>query len=230
MNLLLYGLYVASRAYVVHVTHTTGENLTPIQSACVSSWTQACNATRVIIWTDKSIPDVLKQCDIECPRCSGIQLSDLCRLCVLYLYGGVYADTDVQCFSRFDTRLRPDVLYIYEGPSKIDNGIQNALIVSRKRKHPLLLTLLQSAKSWTWVWPISHSLDWSILKASSVATAGNPWIRAVLGKSPGNMRLLPYEKYSCQKSADAIPAYRKMLCNSSKTIKYAVHHNQKSWV
>jgi inositol phosphorylceramide mannosyltransferase catalytic subunit len=64
--------------------------------------------------------------------------SDIARWLVLYLYGGVYADTDVECLAPFDVFLNNEM---FVGKSYPPNGIGNA-VIGATQGHPLSLKIL----------------------------------------------------------------------------------------
>lgn len=60
---------------------------------------------------------------------------DFARICILYKYGGIYADMDQYCFENFYDDLNRN-LALVESASTVDETIQNSLMASTKNnKH-----------------------------------------------------------------------------------------------
>ena len=134
----------------------------------------------------------------------------------------------MECLNPFYARLDKNKVWISEGPSAIDRGYQNALIVSKTPRHAVLRRILDAASKWTTVWAVSGALDWKIARATSAATAGNPWLARVM-RSKAQLGVLPYEYYNCQANNDASAA-QVATCRNTSIVKFTVHHNQKSWI
>ena len=90
-------------------------------------------------WTDDNLPEMPEEiADIVQEEKYLVSIrSDILRLYVLSVYGGVYSDTDIQCLKPFDEFLRFDFFTGYES----DNFLCNALIGCTKN-NPVTNTLL----------------------------------------------------------------------------------------
>ena len=66
--------------------------------------------------------------------------SDIARWCILWLYGGVYVDTDVECLANFDEFMDNEM---FAGISYEPNGIGNA-VVGAVPKHRLSYAIMMA--------------------------------------------------------------------------------------
>ena len=108
-----------------------------------SNWTYKCwNLSECRLLIKLHFPEHLDMYD-KYPYV--IQKCDCVRYCILYRYGGLYADMDYCCNRPWDEVLRdyPDDFYITETPNKLGqhNQISNSLMYS-KRNHPFWKHLL----------------------------------------------------------------------------------------
>ena len=74
----------------------------------------------------------------------GVMFTDVCRVAIMYVHGGVYADMDV-CADYEITFPDCDVCFF-----KTSVGVSNDLIISRKN-HPVFLNVLHQYADYAWV-------------------------------------------------------------------------------
>jgi hypothetical protein len=132
---------------IVHQTwkeHITKE-LYPKKSLLQSSWKQEGWQHR--FYTDDDVveflkshfpPPVLEAYNTLIP---GAFKADLFRYCVLFIYGGVYADYDVLCETDLDHAIDPEVGFIV--PVDIERCLWNGLIGSAPG-HPFLAAAIET--------------------------------------------------------------------------------------
>lgn len=92
------------------------------------SWLRAHPAWEFRLWNLDNLdfplrrPELLQQCT------SYAQLSDVLRLEVLYRYGGVYVDTDFECFRPIDAFVRgAEAFFCSENGSAVSSGIMGSV-------------------------------------------------------------------------------------------------------
>ena len=109
---------------------------------CVESWVRLNPDHKVMLWTDESFKQFVKdlypeRLDRVCNFSKGIILADYIRLLVVYHYGGVYADVDFECLKPVDEwDLDHDLINVchepveHESVHKIGKIICNALFAA----------------------------------------------------------------------------------------------------
>lgn len=105
---------------------------------CQKTWMKFHPDFEYRMWTDEDIFEFMKKEDpefyesvfLKYPK--NIQRWDAVRPFILYKYGGIYADMDYECNQRFYELLPRDKISICESISGVDEGYQNALMVSPK--------------------------------------------------------------------------------------------------
>lgn len=70
----------------------------------------------------------------------GVMKADVWRVAIVYVYGGIYADTDCECIKPISEWLKPDDRLIVG--VEMDNGDLYNCIFAAESKHPALLSVL----------------------------------------------------------------------------------------
>jgi len=86
-------------------------------------------------WDDKELDDFITEnypwfLDVFRGYDCNIKRYDIARAFLLYHYGGIYADMDYRVFKNFYDELPQDTVSISESPYKVNEHIQNALMIS----------------------------------------------------------------------------------------------------
>ena len=105
---------------------------------CQKTWKNLHPDFEYKLWTDEEIFDFMKKEDadfyesvfLKYPK--NIQRWDAVRPFILYKYGGIYADMDYECNKRFYELLPGDKVSICQSKCDVDEGYQNALMISPK--------------------------------------------------------------------------------------------------
>lgn len=104
------------------------------------TWAAAFPDFRHVLWTEKEIAEVIPRMvagdAFESARNVATK-SDIARLEVLRLFGGIYVDTDFECLKRFDFLPSDCFCYADEQPSRPGNAF-----LAAPRGHPFLSFLL----------------------------------------------------------------------------------------
>ncbi|GAB7345785.1 hypothetical protein MBLNU457_4051t1 [Dothideomycetes sp. NU457] len=108
------------------------------------------------LWTDSNATAFMREnFSILAPHYEAyrqpIQKANILRYAVLYHYGGVYLDLDVDCLAPLDNLLYLPLLT----PGAYPAGVNNAFILARPQ-HPFLGALLQAAPSLDLRWPLPY--------------------------------------------------------------------------
>ena len=126
----------------------------PIWFKCHDSWKKQFPSPEYqhILWNDKedienvvrySFPDLYETFK-SYP--TNIQRIDLAKYCILYKFGGVYADMDFICLNNFFTQIDTTKVHVVEHPPEFLelSYLQNSLIVSPKSSEFLQKCILEA--------------------------------------------------------------------------------------
>ena len=89
------------------------------------------NFSKEVISVFNSLPDIISKVDMG-------------RLCILYIYGGIYSDLDKVCIINYDELLENDALYL----TKTEGGYSNDLMISQKMNEDILLMITNIYNYW----------------------------------------------------------------------------------
>ncbi len=112
---------------VIHYVWVGGNPLTPLAEKCIESWKKYCPDYEIKRW-DESNFDITQNdyCKEAYESKKWAFVSDYIRLKVLYEYGGVYMDTDVEVIKSLDKYLKHSAFSGYEGHEFVPTGIIGA--------------------------------------------------------------------------------------------------------
>lgn len=126
-----------------HIAPKNIENYHPIWKLCHQSWLKQFPETEYqhIMWNDDDDIDNLvknkfpEYWDLYSSFPFHILKIDFSRLCILYEYGGIYADMDMYCYENFYSFLiNKEVFLIQENKGTIvEDRVQNSLMCSIKK-------------------------------------------------------------------------------------------------
>ena len=119
---------------------------------CQESWNKNFPDWQYKLWTDEDNDNFVK---LEFPEFYKtynnydklIYKIDMVRYCILYKYGGIYADMDYLVFKNFYDELPQDKISITESPWKNFEYIQNALMISPPKANFWLLCIDECYKT-----------------------------------------------------------------------------------
>lgn len=97
---------------------------TKLSKRCIASWKKYCPDYEIIEWNEENF-DVnqypyLKWC---CENQKWAFLSDFVRLLVVYRFGGIYFDVDVELLKKTDELMELDAFYGFEDDKHIATGL-----------------------------------------------------------------------------------------------------------
>ena len=134
----------------------------------IKSWLEKNPDYEYWLWTDESArkliaerhPTLLKTFD---GYTEGIRRADALRYVILYEFGGVYADMDVESLQSLDPMLRKYACFVpqepYEHPilyGNFEHLVINAVMGCRKR-HPLMKQLINNLPYFSHMWNVLDS-------------------------------------------------------------------------
>jgi hypothetical protein len=114
--------------------------LPPLAQKCIKSWKKYCKGYSIVEWNEDNFdisktPPYVQQA-YEAKKWAFV--SDYVRLYVLYTYGGIYMDTDVEVIRPLDCFLNHKAFSGFENETMIPTGIMAA-----EKEHPLFGEWLQ---------------------------------------------------------------------------------------
>lgn len=96
----------------------------PLAEKCIKSWKKYCPDYKIIEWNEDNF-DININCyakqAYECKKWAFV--TDYVRLYVLYNYGGIYMDTDVEVIKPIDRFLKHDAFSGFESERVVPTGI-----------------------------------------------------------------------------------------------------------
>lgn len=122
----------------IHYCWYGGNELPELAKFCIESWKKYCPDYEIIRWdesnTDLQENDYIREA-FEAKKWAFI--TDYVRLNVLYKYGGIYMDTDVELLRNLDDYLNYEAFSGFENSTQIPTGIMSA-----EKGHPFFRELL----------------------------------------------------------------------------------------
>jgi len=204
---------------VIHFCWFGEKTLSELAEKCIASWRKFCPDYEIKEWNETNV-DII---DIDYAREAYEEkawafVSDVVRLQIIYEYGGIYLDTDVEMIRPFDD--------LMDAPAFM--GIEDGKVVAlglgfgAEKHHPLIGELLDDYK-WRHfkkpdrtvdITPITSSLNLIFMKHGFVAKDEKQIVNGVV--------VYPSE-YFCPKS---FQTGRLTLTENT----YSIHHYDGSWL
>jgi mannosyltransferase OCH1-like enzyme len=105
------------------------------------SWRRHHPDWEMRLWTEDSLPDDLVRPEVYERLRSPAERSDIARLEVLYRFGGVYVDTDVECLRPIDPLLEGEDFFVEAVQGKVENAV-----IAAEAGHPILERALRELR------------------------------------------------------------------------------------
>jgi inositol phosphorylceramide mannosyltransferase catalytic subunit len=126
-----------------------GSPLPKIDQEMISSWKKLHPTWKVYVWTDKeakNFPFINREAFDAAKNLS--EKSDIWRYELLYRFGGIYSDTDVECLKPFDTLCKSCDFFLGLESFISDLTANNVgtTIIGSIPQHPFLLECITSIK------------------------------------------------------------------------------------
>ena len=119
-----------------------GRNTKPeLIHKCIESWKEFCPEWRIIEWNEDNfnidvIPYMREAYDTQ----MWAFVSDVARLIILYKYGGLYLDTDVELLKPINNTLLEHTFFVFENSRSINTG----LAIGAEKQNVIIKSLLNN--------------------------------------------------------------------------------------
>lgn len=158
------GLEASTRPQTLHQVAWLGEaSVLEHENKLRDSWMKHNQGWTHRVWDEGAVSALVKDSypwfeETYHSLPSNQQRAEVAVYLVLHSFGGVFADTDVECFQKFDSLLEGPVLQIFEEPmdkwEKVDargntlshHLVSGSLMTASQPGHPLLLKVLQKVR------------------------------------------------------------------------------------
>lgn len=110
---------------IIHYCWFGGNKKTKLMKKCIRSWKKQCPDYKIIEWNEKNF-DIENSClyvKQAYQEKKWAFVSDYVRLKVIYLYGGIYLDTDVELLKNLDSFLKHPAFFAYQDDKYINTGL-----------------------------------------------------------------------------------------------------------
>ena len=163
---------------------------------CQESWNKNFPDWQYKLWTDEDNDNFVK---LEFPEFYKtyndydklIYKIDMVRYCILYKYGGIYADMDYYCNKNFYNELNKNRISISESPYTHNEYLQNALMISPKNNKFWLDVIEEGVKRWN-----NGNNNGDVLDLT-----GPRLISSVYEKNKNEINVLPKKYYNPSKDS-----------------------------
>jgi mannosyltransferase OCH1-like enzyme len=164
------------------------------------SWRRHHPEWEMRLWTEDSLPDDLVRPEVYERLRSPAERSDIIRLEVVFRFGGVYVDTDIECLRPIDPLLEDagDFFVYTARGGKVENAV-----IAAAPGHPILERALRDLSPAT-----EHGVD--------LTQGTGPWFLTRLLREYPDVTIYPQELFY-------------PTTDSERAEAYAVHHYVSSW-
>ncbi len=124
---------------IIHYCWFGGKPLPESAEKCINSWKKYCPDYEIIRWDESSYDIKKSKFALEAYKAEKWAfVSDYVRLDVIYEYGGIYLDTDVEILKNWDPLLQHDAFMGFEGTTHINLGLGFGATRGNKFIHDML--------------------------------------------------------------------------------------------
>ena len=111
---------------VIHYCWFGGAEFSPLAKKCIASWKKYCPDYEIIQWNENNYP-INEKCQFVRDAYHYKKwafVSDYARLDIIYNYGGIYLDTDVEMIKKPDELLQSGLGYMgFSDPDIVADGL-----------------------------------------------------------------------------------------------------------
>ena len=146
---------------VIHYCWFGGNEKTLLILRCIESWKRYCPDYRIIEWNENNYN--INACEYTREAYNAGKwafVSDYARIEILYLYGGIYLDTDVELHSSLDDLLQYDAWFAQDDIRYVNTGLGFGAC----QKNDLLRRILLERSTKLFDMTICNKIDTPIIK------------------------------------------------------------------
>lgn len=191
---------------------------------CYKSWKKYCPDYTIIEWNEDNLNlNECQYCRDAYKEKKWAFVSDWARLKILYNYGGIYLDTDVELIKPIDDLLFHSCFAGFEGSLSKEQYVATGLIFGAEKGHVLLRELLETYKGISFY---KSNAEMNLLACTAITTttierAYNVELDGNYKELPDGIVLYPAE-FFCPKNYET-----GKISISDNT--YSIHHYGNSW-
>lgn len=119
---------------VIHYCWFGRGEKTALIKKCINSWKKKCPNYKIIEWNESNFNvHMCKFCEQAYNEKKWAFVSDYARMWILYNYGGIYFDTDIELLKNFDELLDDYAFTGFEGKYNNEMILQTGVIACQKK-------------------------------------------------------------------------------------------------
>lgn len=204
----------------IHYCWFGGNPLPETAKKYMNTWKRYCPDYEIIEWNEKNFDITQNQYCLEAYKAKQWAfVSDYARLKVLYEYGGIYMDTDVEVVKPFDDLLKYNLFVGLEAEDRIQTGIFGAEI-----KNEFIKILLNDYQNRHFIcgknkYDLSTNVQFITQKLKDNYNIQLNNIYQIFGN---NYVLLPFDYLCCKNYLTG------KICITKNS--YTIHHFDGSWL
>ncbi|KTE93875.1 glycosyl transferase [Desulfitobacterium hafniense] len=203
---------------VIHYCWFGGKPLPDLAKRCIASWKKYCPDYEIVCWNEENF-------DIHC--CAYVEqaykakkwafVTDYVRLYVLYNYGGIYMDTDVEVLKPLDFFLPMKAFSGFEAYDRVPTGI-----MASKKGHHFIGVLLgeYAGRNFT---DANRKYDMT----TNVRVITNTCVVRGLQLNNQKQTIDDFTLYPCEYFCPKNPHTKEIRITQNS---YAIHHFDGSWL
>lgn len=185
---------------------------------CIASWRKYCPDYEIIEWNEENFP--LKE-NLYCYQAYRAEkwafAADYARLWIVYNYGGIYLDTDVEILKNWDPLLLHDCFMGRQASSEVNTGVGFGAV----KGHPLIKIMLDDYQSISFIKEDGEMDLWTCPHRNSQWLYENGMEHKDVYQEIAGAAIYPSEFFSPK---DAWTRQTKRTKNT-----YSIHHCDGTW-
>ena len=199
---------------IIHYCWFGGRPHPPLVKACIQSWQNYCPDYEIKEWNEGNFNIELPFLKRAINDKKWAFVADYVRLAVLFEYGGIYLDTDMELTKSLNTLPDIELLLGYESHQRVSFGA-----IAMRKQSQIGKQLLDY-----WVEDFSTRRDYLAIPAVL-----SPLITQLQSTSPERIRILPERYFYPYNPYDKNRSIKQLLFSDISDDTVAIHHWMNSW-
>jgi mannosyltransferase OCH1-like enzyme len=204
---------------IIHYCWFGGKDKPEIVKKCITTWKDVLTDYTIFEWNEKNFDITINSYVYEAYRGGKFAfVSDFVRVFALYHFGGIYLDTDVEVFKKFDDMLHHDSFWGFEQENYIATSTIGAI-----EGNKLIKMFLESYNNKSFINEDGSYNDFTnvaiiteILREQGIKLTGEYQVLENKGTFYPQSYFSPYDYINCR--------------NLTTKDTYAMHYFYKSWL